>query len=792
MDSERHRRLPIPMIVGFALLALAAVICVLRFEVTTDITHFLPSGTDRRLAHISRAVADSELSRTIVLTIGGPDDATAAEAATAMAATLRKSRNVAWVHNGVSDDVQRAVYDLYFPRRLGFLSDQPELELPRRLSDRGLDEAARELKRQLALPTAPMIRRLAPADPLLAFPALLERLKQAQTGTLEMHNGQFVTNDGRGVILLGSRNSAFNTTSQRDLQAEIDRAFRETNDAHSSDLDLDQSGAGRFAIASETAIKGDITRISILSTLGVIALFLGLFRSARALGLVLLPLLSGVVGAAAVGLLLFGRLHGLTLAFGSTLIGVCIDYAVHLQCHQALAPHANGPFATLRRIWPALLLGAATTVAGLGGLAWTSLPGIREIALFASTGVLLALGATRLLLPPLLPSKPARLGTVLQRLASTLSEALAHLSKKRSTLAVLPIASVIFCIIALPSLRWVDDISALQNLDAQLLDEDRRVRTQVSHMESGRFVIALGADDEAALQQNDQVFERLRAAKSQGLIGDFRSLHLLLWSAELQRRNHAQLAASDNLVERAREALGREGFRTAMFEPFGEAIAGEPPPPLTYEALLDSSLADMVRPFRITVGDDVAILTFLRDVSDPEAIADRLSDLDDVVYFDQLRFLGGTYRDCRTRTIQLMVVGLIAVFLMVLLRYRRLGLSIAAFAPSLLAAATTLALVTLVTGAPANLLHLLGLLLVLSMGVDYGVFMVESRQVKEELAATAVGVLVACLSTVFAFGLLALSSNPALRAMGLTTGIGVLLSFLLAPTALLLLGEKHR
>jgi len=78
------------------------------------------------------------------------------------------------------------------------------------------------------------------------------------------------------------------------------------------------------------------------------------------------------------------------------------------------------------------------------------------------------------------------------------------------------------------------------------------------------------------------------------------------------------------------------------------------------------------------------------------------------------------------------------------------------------------------------------------MGVDYGVFLAESRADPAGFAATLLSVLIACASTVLAFGLLAMSASPALQAIGLTVGIGVLLSLLLALAALLLGGARAR
>jgi predicted exporter len=80
------------------------------------------------------------------------------------------------------------------------------------------------------------------------------------------------------------------------------------------------------------------------------------------------------------------------------------------------------------------------------------------------------------------------------------------------------------------------------------------------------------------------------------------------------------------------------------------------------------------------------------------------------------------------------------------------------------------------------------LLLVSSMGVDYGVFLAESRS--GDIHASISGIAIACLTTVFAFGLLAVSDNPALHAIGSTIALGVCLSLALAPTTLVLSSKE--
>src|SRR5690606_16138998 len=179
-------------------------------------------------------------------------------------------------------------------------------------------------------------------------------------------------------------------------------------------------------------------------------------------------------------------------------------------------------------------------------------------------------------------------------------------------------------------------------------------------------------------------------------------------------------------------------------------------------------------------------VTYLRGVASNEALAAALDGLPHVHVFDQRTFLNEIYREFRVTSLRQMVVGAGLVVLVLALRYRRWRPAAAALLPSLLVTAALLALFGAL-GVELNLLHVTSLILVTGMGVDYGIFVVESAGDRRRLEATMLSLLLSCLTTVFVLGTLALSEYPALRAIGLTTGVGILLSFALAPLALVLL-----
>jgi predicted exporter len=91
--------------------------------VTTDITHFLADETDAKLAGISRQLAQSELTRTMILSVQGPDPAAARAAAKEMAAALQDHPEVAWLRVGPGAIDGEAIHAVYFPHRAQLLAD---------------------------------------------------------------------------------------------------------------------------------------------------------------------------------------------------------------------------------------------------------------------------------------------------------------------------------------------------------------------------------------------------------------------------------------------------------------------------------------------------------------------------------------------------------------------------------------------------------------------------------------------------------------------------------------------
>jgi predicted exporter len=740
-----------------------------HMRVDMSIAHFLPEGRDPTIAGLLRALAESDLASTTVVDVMGGDEDDRVATAHGLVERLAALPTMKSIGSAKTEAEERAIFAL-----LGSVPPSAFLRAGV-FSDEQIVSRVAELRRDLEGPMASVVRLTAARDPLGAELALL-RLLRTQLDEGVTRDGVLLSQDGANAfVFVTPKAGALDADAQRACLAEIARAF----DAAKTrpDMTYELSGVGRFTVDSEEHIRGDIQRIGTISTIGILALFAVMFRSLRMLALGLLPLLFGSMIAMVGAYVLFGSVHGLTVAFGSSLLGVGIDYAEHYYAHFALEPDL-GAASMMKRVWPALALGALTTIVGLAGLAWADFPGAIQMSVFSCLGVLGALVGTRVLLPPWMPAGYRR-PPVPARLEAAAAHVLTVLARYRRW-PWLPVAATAVCGVGLLRVTFIDDMSALIDSDPAVVSEDARVRARLTNMDPGRFAVITGAGEDEALEALDSAEEELQAAQRDGVIARHVPLGALLRSRRSQRESLDAARASLPVLERA---LAAQGFVVEAFAPYREALAPGRARVLTLADVVASPMGTVVGPLAPTIGAAQAFVVPLGGVRSLPELRARVPHARIV---DEGALLAETYAHVRSRVMTLVALGLILVLALLLARYRSVRLSVAAMLPAVLGAAFTTACFGW-AGRPLTILHTIGFALVLSMGVDYGIFVVEGRRSRAEAARSLVSVLTATVTTILSFGALAVSATPALRALGLAISVGMTSSFLLCPSALVLL-----
>jgi len=752
-----------------AVVLLAALITVALFTINfkTDISDFFFQGDSPETALVAGKMQSGALSRQYLLLIERKDtQADITSFAQEFQDMLLDVPQVKHVLNNATDiSILERLGASYSPFAVALYSVTPEVDMPLLFSDKALKERARSIKQMLLSQQFLGLQPVLYQDPMLLMMDWFKKLPNTA-----------VSGGGKDFVGLTVETSVtgLDARAQRVIYDAIKQSFTKINAAHQQKFTLRITGVPLFAMQIQQQVSKDVTLVSLISIILMVLLFLITFRSLRGLAWVSFVLLSSVAMASIITSLFFGYLHGLTIAIGSTLIGVCIDYPIHTIVHAASAKSKEGAQASIRHIWPSLLLGGLTTGVGYIALSFAEHPGMQQLALFAGVGIVTALLLSRYILPGMMHGhiEQVRVGINLHIWLQVIKK---HGSVFRT---VILLGCFVWSIWALPNLQWTDDLSKLSPSLTTLRAEDKAIRNQLSSIEAGRFILIQGNSLEQALRLNESVFQQLSALKDKGAVQSFYSLYPWLASEALQQRNIEVFnqAKTGKQIITWRQALETEGLSVELLGDLSKYNNGI----MTLDTLKALPVQYMFENMYVQSEQGVILMNWL-GVHDVAAVQQALKNVQGARYVSQKAIVNKLSEDYRKQTVYMLQLGLLAILILLFLRFKNLWVALKLLAPA--AVATLLIASAWSTfGVPMGMLHLIGLLLVIAICVDYAIFIFENRV--EDIHRTFQAILVSALTTITAFASLAFADNPALQAMAWTVAPGVFLGFLLCPLLL--------
>jgi predicted exporter len=735
-----------------------------HFKFSTKITAFLPDSADRG-AQIAALLAQSELARVMVidLSLAQPDaDPDRLGALTgSLLDALHARPDVATARSGFTEADVTAMVE--------FLAAWPATTfLPRTAyADAAVRTRLEELREQLGSELGLVVRTIAPRDPLGGMWEPLDALRLAQGTALADTGGILFTADHtHAFVFVETRASPFDSEAQRAFRAGLD-AWIASQPANT--LRMQTAGTAQYAIASEAQIKGDVNRIGIISTVGILAIFLVLFGSLRLTLVGFVPMIFGSVVAVLGCQALFGEIHGITIAFGTSLLGVGLDYVEHYYAHFALSPTVPAE-TTMRRVAPSLVLGALTTIIGFIGLGASGLMGLRQMAVFSVIAIIAAMAATYWIVPPWMPAtyRPPRTLAIAHRAVQAMLIRVTSRTWGRGLRVVVIVVVAVAAVAVIRAARFSDNVNMLVSEGGPHVLDDRAVRSRLGP-ESSTFAVVTAANDDALLAAVGAAAAELERARADGSVTSFVPLGRILPSRDEQAARFAAAQAAAPAVRRIMEELE---FVPGQFHAVWDALAAPPPAPLTLADLRGSPLGPLVATWVPAQASPPVALIPLVGVTDLASLRAKVPSATIIAPTETVVEL---FRGVRIRTAISSAVGLAAILLVLLVRYRGLRKAVIALTPAVLACVAAVGTLV-IAGVALTILHVMSLLLVISLGVDFGIFFVDTTTTAEEAARTMVSILTASLTTILSFGLLGLSESPGLAAIGVTVTLGVTFS----------------
>ncbi|MBB2888188.1 MULTISPECIES: MMPL family transporter [Pseudomonas] len=595
---------------------------------------------------------------------------------------------------------------------------------------------------------------------------------QPQRGSVQLDIGSGVLAadaDGKSWVMLRARTVGNAFDMNLPLQV-ADLLQHSREEAAQADVQLLAASGLLYAASGQRQAAREITWVGGGATVGILLLLLLAFRRWRVV-LAFVPVLVGMLFGAVACVALFGQMHVMTLVLGSSLIGVAVDYPLHyLSKSWSLKPWHSWP--ALRLTLPGLTLSLITSCIGYLALAWTPFPALTQIAVFSAAGLLGAYLSAVCLLPALLKGAQLRPAQWPMRIAESLL-ALRELLLKYVRTPVLLALLIAFCVGGLLQLQTKNDIRQWVGAPQQLTDEAQTIARITGYQPTSQFFLVRAANQQELLERQTALSERLDQLVNLEKLQGYLSLN--------------QLVSPPNEQHKVRDALSK---LPQFWQPLldlgvpadalqAELVKLQALPTEDIDAALAGPLAEPYRTLWLGPTDNgVAAMVSLQGLNNPALLRVQALDLPGVQLVDRLGDLNKVFAATQISAAELKLASCVLIVLVLILPFG-LGGALRIVSLPLLAALCSLASLGWL-GQPLTLFSLFGLLLVTAISVDYAILM---REQIGGAAASLLGTMLAAATTWLSFGLLAVSSTPAVSNFGLSVSLGLAYSFILAPWA---------
>ena len=737
-----------------------------RVAVHSELADLLPEGTTATQRLLLTQVRTGIAGRILLLAIDGGEPGALADASRAFSQRLLATGHFDVVGNG-AQVLAKSDQDVLFKSRY-LLSRHIS---PEAFSVESLRHALEQRLDDLRSPLAALIKETIPGDPTGEFLGILNDWSGREGP--EKYRGVWMSGDHSKALLVAETKAAgFDADAQAAVQRDIRKTFDALPDRPDS-LRLLMSGPGVFAAEIKQTIEAEVWWLSTAASTLVLLFLFASYRSAALVLLSVIPLSTGIVAGMLAVHSWFGFIHGITLGFGITLLGIVDDYPIHLFSH--LNVRGSAP-AVIRAIWPTMRLGVLTTVIGFSSLLLAGFPALAQLGLFAVAGLVTGALVTRWVLPACVPPS-----FVPRDVPRGIVPALARLTRVKPLVPAAVILAT-FALLWSDTPLWQTDLASLSPVSEDGKRLDQQLRRELGAPDLRDLLVIEGQTAEEVLQRGEAVTAQLEQLRTDGLVAGYELVSASLPSRRSQQARQQALPERSVLEDNLRAALTGLPFASGLFAPFLEAVeTARTQPLLDRDAFRGTALGLKLASLLFEQQGRWLAVVPLRGLADrPRLLATVAGwQAPGVAYVDlkeESNRLMTAYRD---RTVAIVLWGLLVIAAVLAVGLKSVKVVWPVLLPMMSALVVVAALVN-VAGESLSLFHVATFLLVIGLGLDYALFFNRPEGGDDERARTLYGLLVCSTTTILVFGVLACSTIPVLHAIGLTAATGSFFCLLFA------------
>lgn len=641
-----------------------------------------------------------------------------------------------------------------------------------------LKETLEREHRLLLSPAGTMAKQWIAADPVGILPLAFRKLQMLSFDpNYELYNGYiFSKNEKKLTFFLEPVYPASETGKNQELINKLEELMGMWNKEHPQVKTIYFGGP---AVAAGNAYQ---MRNDTILTLGITVVLLLLltwyvFRRKRAPLLLMVPVLFGAVFGLAVTAMVQGTVSAIALGAGAIILGIAIDFSVHFMSHARSHPDMRD---NVRTLVAPLTLGAVTTIGAFLALRLASAPLLRDLGLFAASGLTGASLFTLIFLPHLLKG-------------IAIKESQVHHKNLIDKIAVLQPEGnkwlLLLVVVATPVLWYFSrkvsfdsDLMHLNYLSPEMKAAQEELNKANAYALSSVFVVAKDGNRERAAQKLETVSGIIDALHKNGKIRNSINPVTILPSEKEQKEriarwnNYWTASKIDEVLHAVNNAAIVAGFSSNAFDQFRGTLTKsyglfDNDARKLVTTLVPTALNEKERvhyaiaALKVEPGSRQEVLRAFESsnqvtVTDRQSVSERL-----------LSLLGKDFN-------QILLYSGLLVFLALLIAYGRIELALISFLPMALTWVWILGIMG-IFGLKFNIVNIIISTLIFGLGDDYSIFMMDGlmekyRTGKNRISSARSAVYLSVLTTIIGLGTLVFAKHPALQSIALIAIVGLL------------------
>ncbi|MGC4038907.1 MAG: 1-acyl-sn-glycerol-3-phosphate acyltransferase [Chitinophagaceae bacterium] len=754
----------------------------LRVKFEEDISAIIPK--DKKTEKLNQVFQNSKFADKLVLTLSLNDttktdpDSLVSFADTLVPALQKNcSAYIKAIRYKVDDNVTFDLFQTIQEHLPVFISEKDYSTIDSLITKEKIKPILEQDIRLLTSPSGIALKNIIANDPTGISFIAVKKLQQLQyDDNFELYDNYIVTKNHKHLLVFvtpvyPSGNTGKNISMFKSLDSVI------ANFQHSA---YKSSSVSYFGAAAVSAGNAQQLRKDTLFTQGItiifLVLFIGLyFRKKRAPFFILIPVIYGALFSLAAVYFIKGSISVIALGTGSVILGIAVNYSLHVFNHHRHVPDIRQVIKDLA--FP-LTIGSFTTIGGFFSFEFVKSEMLRDLGLFAGFSLIGASLCSLIFLPHFIVNKKqlVQQESWIDKVASLRPE------HNKWLIGVIAILTVFFFFF-INRVRFEPDMTRMNYMTDDLKNAEEKLNKITAYSLKSVYLVTEGKTLDEALRNNEKLLGDIEQLKEENKVKNYSGVSSLFLSDSLQQKRIEQwnsywtAGKKQQLITDLKNEGALLKFKESAFDNFSNLL-NKPYEPVDRKEL-DDIRKNFLDDYITEKPGQASVVTLLKTSSEnKQAIINRFDNRSDVTVLDR-QYL-------TTRLTEIVIddfnriawITSILVFVVLLITYGRIELSMVSFIPMFISWIWILGIMGIM-GITFNIINIIVSALIFGLGDDYSLFIMdgllqEYKTGKKNLSSFKSSIFLSAITTIAGLGVLAFAKHPALKSIAFISVTGIL------------------